>query len=90
MNHDIEFIRGILSHVDSGRIDLSEYVCEGEFEVWLDDNGEVNRTHTASVWEDVNLEDPYPYMDADDDIEIIMNAIQDEVAKWFNLKNEKQ
>ena len=90
MNSDIEFIRGILENVKTHRIDLSEYVCEGELEVWLDHNGEVNRTWTSSAWEDVNLEDPSPYMDAYDDIEIIMNAIQDEVAKWFNFKNEKK
>lgn len=90
MNSDIEFIRGILENVKTHRIDLSEYVCEGELEVYLDGAGEVNRTWTASMYEDVNLEDPCTYTDADDDIEIIMCALQDELAKWFNFKNEKK
>ena len=83
---NLEFIRGLLMKVDTHRIDLSEYVCEGELEVWLDENGEVNRTYTASILEDVNLEDPFPYNDADDDIEIIMDAIRDEMAKCLNWK----
>lgn len=90
MNNNIEFIRGILQNVDTKCINLSEYVTEGDLEVWLDGAGEVNRTWTASMYEDVNLEDPCTYMDAEDDIELIMCAIQDEVAKWFNLKNKKK
>ena len=88
-NCDIEYIRGILSHVDSRRIDLTKHMMDGELEVYLNDEGHVCRYWSCCAWEDVDLEDPGNYGDFYDDIEVIMCAIQDEIADMFNKRNRK-
>lgn len=84
---NLEFIRGVLEGIVDTTIDLSEYMTEGDFTVYLDKEGYVHRYWSCAADEDVNLDDPGMYMNPEDDEEMIMYALQTELIKLYNKKH---
>ena len=79
----LEFIRGFLAGAGCN-IDLSDYVTEGIYEIYLDEHGEVHRYWSCSINEDINLHEG----DDDDDIPLIIRCLQTELIKRFNPQYE--
>jgi len=83
----LDFIRGVLEGAgEAVQIDLSEYVSEGEFCIYLE-QGHVHRYWSSAADEDVDLDDPGMYMDADDDEDMIIGFLQKELTKLYIKKD---
>lgn len=81
--NNLDFIRGVLEGNEGSTISLSDNMSDGEFCVYLD-NGHVCRYWSCAVEEDVDLEDPGMYMDAEDDIDMIMSFLMSELINLYN------
>lgn len=82
----LDFIRGVLEGAGgSVQIDLSEYVSEGEFCIYMND-GHVHRYCSSAAEEDVDLDDPGMYMDAEDDENMIIVFLQKELIRMYQIK----
>ena len=81
---NIEFIRGVLEGIGDTTIDLSAYSTDGDYTVYLDENGHVNRYWSCSADEQVDLDEPGTYTDVEDDLDFIMYALQTEIIKVTN------
>lgn len=82
----LDFIRGVLKGI--GQIDLSEYVSEGEFCIYLE-KGHVHRYWSSAAEEDVDLDDPGMYMDAEDDEDMIIGFLQKELISMYQLNKQQ-
>ena len=85
----LDFIRGVLEGNKGSTIDLSEYISEGEFCIYIEE-GHVHRYWSCALDEDVDLDDPGMYMDADDDIEMIMEFLMNELVNFYRPKKKKK
>jgi hypothetical protein len=83
----LEFIRGVLKGA-VGQIDLSEYISEGEFCVYMQDD-HVHRYLSSAAEEDVDLDDPGMYMDAEDDENMIIGFLQKELISMYQLNKQQ-
>ena len=78
--NNLEFIRGLLEGIGDTTLNLSTYAVEGDYTVYLDEQGHLCRYWSCSANEIVDLDED----DEDDDLSFIMYALQTELIKSFN------
>ena len=86
---NLDFIRGVLEGIVDSYIDLSKYITEGDFTIYLEE-GHVHRCWSCALDYDVDLDDPGMYMDAEDDENMIMEFLMNELVNFYRPKKKKK